>query len=393
MTEIVKDAYNEALIPMSTLFPAGYFYIKNKKIVMAKLDGYAYTNGRMIILTPKFATLPLRQRVLILMHEVLHDFFLHPVRAVEWKNIIDNNFILNLVADAKVNSVLVSGMKPDPILEQTISIVKHLVGKPISFIKESSVEEILRLLPKSNINEIKLFCGLDIIYTDIQSEFKIIQDGIDMDSIPREQLSKEIEKQWRDSLIKSKSAGTITGLEQKLFDTIFEPKIDWRNILRSELISYLGSTILVDYSKEGRRNQELPGTKTINIPRIWTFVDVSGSVWDEVDQFLSEVVSILKVSGDVILILWDTKVKLEKHLRSVSDIKNINYTGGGGTRFYPVISKYIDKIKPIDVLIIITDLEWFDKKEAFDLISQIRCRKYFVVDGKVLREGEICETY
>lgn len=100
-----------------------------------------------------------------------------------------------------------------------------------------------------------------------------------------------------------------------------------------------------DYSwkKPNRRffpDHHLPslyGTSLINLD---VAVDVSGSVTDEEFQcIVSEVAGILKMMKPekITIIQFDTNIKSVSVVKSLQELKDVKFTGRGGTRIGPVL--------------------------------------------------------
>lgn len=199
----------------------------------------------------------------------------------------------------------------------------------------------------------------------------IIKDLIPVPSTSPE-LRTEQSMQWSERLLRAHAADAEQSFMRQLLADNKSPSTPWEQILRTQMQRALSLQTDVNWSRPsrswiankgrtsgGHRLPWQPGTSySRRAPRLCVLVDVSGSVNNTLMQrFSNEIDRILRTyRTSVTLIIGDDKVIDLKHLESgVSELRNINFNGGGGTDFRPLIMA-ATKCKP-DMGVFLTDLE------------------------------------
>jgi predicted metal-dependent peptidase len=93
-------------------------------------------------------------------------------------------------------------------------------------------------------------------------------------------------------------------------------------------------------------------------PHLVVIVDVSGSIEDALlDRFAREIEAITRrQEAGLGLIVGDDEVRrVAEFAPGRSDLRNIDFSGGGGTNFTPLLEE-ADKHRP-DVVVVLTDLD------------------------------------
>jgi predicted metal-dependent peptidase len=94
------------------------------------------------------------------------------------------------------------------------------------------------------------------------------------------------------------------------------------------------------------------------VPRLVVIVDVSGSVDDRLlERFAGEIEAITRrLEADLVLVIGDRRVQRVAHFEpGRSDLRHIEFDGGGGTDFTPLLEE-ADRHGP-DIGVVLTDLE------------------------------------
>jgi predicted metal-dependent peptidase len=94
------------------------------------------------------------------------------------------------------------------------------------------------------------------------------------------------------------------------------------------------------------------------VPRLAVIVDVSGSVEDALmERFAREIEAITRrLEAGLILIIGDDRVRHVAHFEpGRSDLRDIEFHGGGGTDFTPLLCA-ADEYRP-DIAVVLTDLQ------------------------------------
>jgi predicted metal-dependent peptidase len=110
---------------------------------------------------------------------------------------------------------------------------------------------------------------------------------------------------------------------------------------------------------EHRRLPWEPGfCPTKAVPNLIVIVDVSGSIEDALmDRFANEIEAITRrLEAGLVLIIGDQCVqKVARFEPGKSDLREIEFKGGGGTNFTPLLEE-ANKHRP-DICVVLTDLE------------------------------------
>jgi hypothetical protein len=178
-----------------------------------------------------------------------------------------------------------------------------------------------------------------------------------------DEVTKDINQAVRQGQM---AAAKLGGNKSAALSALTEPKVDWREQLRDFVMSTTSGKDISTWQRVNRRwlqhGMYMPSTISESIGRIVIATDTSGSVFDAIGPFLSEMEAIaMTVKPEKIdLLYWDTEVachemytqdKLDKMSASTKP------QGGGGTDVR-CVPKYLKKnqIKP-ECVIVLTDGE------------------------------------
>lgn len=287
----------------------------------------AGTDGKTIYFSPAFfMSLDAEERLFLLLHEALHVAFLHMSRLKD-----RDHQRWNAAADYVINDILI---------ERGFKMPKN--GLHDLQYRGMTAEQVYALLPVSDPIDVPM-----------------------MDLMPPPEDIPDLQEQVQDILIRASiqsknqgdAIGTIPGEIQIFLEGLLAPKLPWYRILQK----YIQSIAKFDYTfrKPNRRflpKYIMPGMFSESLIDVTIAVDTSGSVSDtEFGQFISETASIFKMlnPGKITLIQFDTKIKDVSVLRSVQDLRNVDFVGRGGTKIAPVM-KWAEEKKP-QLLLIFTD--------------------------------------
>jgi predicted metal-dependent peptidase len=154
-----------------------------------------------------------------------------------------------------------------------------------------------------------------------------------------------------------KKAGRLPGEILRIIDEILNPRLPWPVILNR----FLDQRVREEYSW-ARRNRRfgkvyLPSMHSLGLGHLTFAIDTSGSVSDkELQGMLSEIVGIQRVFNPthMTIIDCDTKIHNIYKIDQCTEIMDLKFNGGGGTRFQPVLD-YV-KENPTQALVYFTDL-------------------------------------
>jgi predicted metal-dependent peptidase len=179
-----------------------------------------------------------------------------------------------------------------------------------------------------------------------------------------EEEIRKIEARWKRAIAKAmavRKRGELPGWFEQMIGELFEPKLNWKFILR-EFISDNCVVSGVDWTRRDRRFQDvyLPSRRE-KVVKFAIAVDTSGSISDkELAAFFSEVNAILSSNGayDIVLIQCDADVSDVKEIvyPDTIDWSEIKVVGRGGTDFRPVF-RYLEERNDNRPLVYFTDLE------------------------------------
>jgi predicted metal-dependent peptidase len=189
-------------------------------------------------------------------------------------------------------------------------------------------------------------------------------DGHDWTELPKEkqdEIKKEIDQAIRQGAL---MAGKLGGNLSRELGELLQPKVDWREQLRDYVTSLADGKDISTWQRVNRRwlqhDVYMPSTLSETIGRIVVGIDTSGSCFDALEPFLSELQSICAtVKPDIVdLIYWDTEVaKHEIYDREKQDklVQSTKPAGGGGTD-PSCVPAYIEanKLNP-ECVIMLTD--------------------------------------
>jgi len=287
----------------------------------------ACVNGTEVRFNPKFfMSLNPEERIFLLIHETMHVAYLHMERLhdrepVRW----------NIAGDHVINLTLI---------ERGFEMPKNGYADPK--FKGMSTDEVYPLIEKP------------------KDESKIDMDLKPCDTDPNE-LRREVEDILVRASIQSKmqgdQEGTIPGDVQIFLNKLLKPKLPWFRILQK----YMQAMTKNDYTfrKPNRRffpQYHLPSLYSESLMNIAVAVDTSGSVSAaDFNVFISEVNGILRMMkpDKLTLVQFDTQIKAVDAVSDITQLSKVKFTGGGGTKIYPVL-KWAEDNKP-HLLLVFTD--------------------------------------
>ncbi len=326
----------------------------------------AATDGRAIYAGIEYSRFSQKERLFILLHELLHVALAHPARARELRLRYPDfdPLAYNIACDVLINAAQEKGVgitAPEggvqlaPLLQQ---LNLWSVGARVEEeVRKWSSEALYRAIMRQR-DKIMISLSLDILET--------------RGGASREQTAEEL-RSWARRL--QLSRGVVPGLLERLASDLPRVKTPWEQLLRNFLYRRLGQPRQADYARPSRRwlglEYELRFREGVALPfepdrrrperagRIAVAVDSSGSIDDNLlRRFGGEVAAIMsKTSSQVLLIVCDAEVQQVEELsgyRGEQQLRQIKYKGGGGTDFAPAIATAA--IWKPDVLVYLTDL-------------------------------------
>lgn len=405
-----EDEFKKCVELIAHKSPAVYLFMKQFEIVYVDEEVKNEQYGLSVLasalkdrieLYKGWMNLSVKDKAGVLVHEAYHIMLRHPFRG---KGIIDKyskegydpmmvQIITNLAMDSKINmNVNASWGTKFPIFFDDYDYVKVA---SVEEIVEKCLEENKQKMSMRTMAQATGNIGLDVNdgssneKTRDKSKETVLNEGTEEMKSGDEEI---IERKVVEAIVKAKTVGAnLTAIESQILDEVLKPKVDWRNMIKADIVSYIGKNVISTWSKDSRRADGMPGSKYMDVPRLYILVDVSGSVWDMISVFLSEIYHIAKDVSEINIITWDTAVTGEYRINKKEDIFRIEVKGCGGTRIVPVLEKMNGRIKPNDFVIIFTDTYWYDVEKARKCLNVMRA--YKILAKTIREESEVDKEF
>jgi hypothetical protein len=192
----------------------------------------------------------------------------------------------------------------------------------------------------------------------------------DADSSP--ELEAEQAREWSERILRGHAGDGDFSMLRALIADLPRTRTPWRQVLRTRLAKGLSRKQALSWSRptrsyianqgRGGPNRRLPWEPGYcanrTEPKIAIIVDVSGSIDDDLMQrFASEIAAISRrQEAGLILVIGDDRVRrVEVFKPGRFDLGNIDFAGGGGTDFTPLL-ECADQYRP-DIAVVLTDLQ------------------------------------
>lgn len=186
------------------------------------------------------------------------------------------------------------------------------------------------------------------------------------------ELQAEQTRQWSERLLRAHTSDADQSLMRQLLADNKSVKTPWEQVLRTRLQRALAQKTDISWSRptrswlanqgrttSGKRMPWQPGISSVkSASRLCVMVDVSGSVDDQLMQrFATEIDRIMRVlRSEVHLIVGDDQLRHQVKLETgVNALRDIQFAGGGGTDFAPMI-RAASELRP-DIGVLLTDLD------------------------------------
>jgi predicted metal-dependent peptidase len=345
----------------SGLFMVGKVSVDDK-IRTAKTNGLSVVYGRDFIMS-----LNDKQVAFLILHENMHKAYRH---LIVWKHLYKKNATLaNMACDYVINIQL---HDYDPNYHD-IEFPTDENGEKIGLLNEQyrgmDSAQVYKLLEKELGEDYGKGEGTDengyeFDDHDWEGAEELTQEEI-------EESATEIENALRQGSI---LVGKMKGDVPQDIKEMLTPKIDWRDALRDFVKSTMQGKDQTTWRRLHKRyigmDIIMPSSYSEKVGAIAVGVDVSGSCYHDLPNFLSEVKSICEeVTPECMhLLYWDSDV--EKHEiyvgNEVASAVEVTRARGGGGTSPEVVPRYLVKenISP-ECLIIFTD-GYIDRQKASD---------------------------
>lgn len=284
----------------------------------------------------------------LLLHEVLHLLFRHPLRAGDFLDL----FIFDIAADLVVNQCIdpawlpAGALYPDHFPELDLAAQQTTADyyeKLYAAWAQPDTRGCRRLLSLFEKRE-EVFAG--------HTHWRAARSVLDAALLDRE-LGLLV-KQARQR-VGTEQAGRLPERVREAigwWDEVRPARVDWRRVLRLFVSNSSRTRLKNTIRRPSKRYGTTPGIALQRQHRLLVAVDVSGSIADaDLQDFFNELYQLWRRGIEVRLLTFDNRV------RSVTAYRGYppgDLPGGGGTDFEPVLA-YAHEQKGWDGLILLTD--------------------------------------
>lgn len=321
----------------------------------------AATDSLRIYVNPEFfKSLEPRDRVRVLLHELLHILLLHVQRArrfMEVHNLPESAWTtLNMVAD-----LIVESRMPEKYADK--KTLNSLPANVLEKARKRSFEELAEELMNLKVLHFQPVFGNDL-NAPTPSDAVVVreaEESVDADrgSEGSANVEEYVKAVTTRALIIARMGGNKQGWLERIVEELLKPKVDWRTLLRAALEKRLGRQVKRTWSRPSRKGEHYPGKELLGIKRVVVLVDTSGSIDEETLRlFVSEVYGVAKAVGELTVIPWDATPYAPIRIKRASDVKRLRLTGGGDTRLLPALREALS-MNP-NLIVILSDWCLFD---------------------------------
>lgn len=334
------------------------------------IAGVNVTDKINLFINPKFFNLMTKEeQVAILEHEIGHIINCHITRKGNRNHstfnkgcdIAINQYIENLPNKARCIE-LIGAVNPKMTKEELErDVTGTLTPKMFGFPEELTAEEYYELLKEKNEKEKQQAqggggegeAGEGTMGIDDHGKWDECEDSTGASKLSDEYIEEKI-KNLVNRVVQQAGCGNVPAHIQKMLDTLFTTKTDWRKGLHRFITR---ATLITSRYSRKRVNRRFgivfPGQRTDFKLKVGVAFDQSGSMSDEqVAMCMAELSRINTVSPEIHMYCFDTE---SEYLGKYRKGMKIERKRSGGTDFKDVIEKC--QKHPVDAMIILTDGE------------------------------------
>lgn len=303
----------------------------------------AWTNGRVCGYNPEFfLSLPAEIRTSLAFHETGHVWSDHAGRCSD-----RDPEVWNWAGDQVINN---EAKRAKFIIPKNWLCESRFIGMSTEEVYDIRIKE-LDKCPEPNYPESGLKGS-----TAIGPDLKTPANPEEAAEIKNE-LDAILVQATLQSEMANDKVGSVPASVERYVNSLLNPKVPWHKLMSSYARKFAKGEYT--FSKPNRRffpDHILPSSRSLKMDRCAFIVDASGSVTD--DQFshmVCETAAFMKnLQPEMVdFIQFDTKIKSHDQLKSLADLRKVDFTGKGGTKITPVLEWIIEN-KPV-VTVIFTD--------------------------------------
>ena len=374
------------------------------------------TDGRTIFYGAAFARLPIAQQAGLVAHEVLHVALRHPQRFLDLKHLAGDVdlALFNLCADAIVNSALdhltwLTLPDTSVFLDKLIATSLDIDQPVEKSLLQWDVEQLYRAIDdrrppdrggkgrdprRAEGGDAQGARGTAASSSHREdsepdnagpradgpksARARAMADARHADLLPTADAQSAPEqeaeqaREWSERLLRAHTGDGEHSMLRALIADLPKVRTPWEQVLRTRLARSLTPKPEVSWSRPSRSylanqgragpTRRMPwepgfsGRKTA--PRLVVVVDVSGSIDSALlERFSREIDAITRrLAAALVLVIGDLQVRRVAHFApGRSDLRSIEFHGGGGTDFTPLLEE-ADRHDP-DMTVVLTDLQ------------------------------------
>ena len=373
-------------------------WVRHEDVAGAADDPAVTTDGRTLFYRPSFEALPLPEQIGLVAHEVLHVALRHAQRYHDLAAVTGevDLALFNRCADAIVNSTLAHvgwlQLPKDAVLLEHLLRTMRAIDEPVEkSLLEWDVERLYRALDEQRRGSRhgrtagrsqadRGDAGQDPAGARGTAGRSARVRGagraeLDLVPGPATRGAPEAEatetREWGERLVRAHAGDAEFSMLRTLLADVPRTRTPWEQVLRTRLAHQLAPKRDVSWSRPsrsylanqgrsgGRRMPWEPGAcATRAAPRLVVVVDVSGSIDDALLQrFAREIDAITRrTEADLVLVVGDDRVRrVSHHAPGRSELASIEFEGGGGTDFTPLLEE-AGRHRP-DIVVVLTDLD------------------------------------
>lgn len=391
-------------------------WVKHQDLPPEVDPGPVATDGATVFYGASFERLPLPLQTGLVAHEVLHIALRHPQRYLDLRARLGDVDLelFNVCADAIVNSALahLSWLElptTSVLLEQLLLTALGLEIGAEKALLEWDVERLYRAIDdrrptregRGDAGRRQQRGGRDERHaetggssardpSDASDQIQAREDGpaaartraLGADTHPdlfpspdaerQPEQEAELAREWSERILRAHAGDGAHSMLRTLLADRPRIRTPWEQVLRTQLARGLAVQPTLSWSRPARSfianqgrlgpDKRLPWEPGISsarsVPRLVVIVDVSGSIDDRLmERFAGEIEALTRrLEAGLTLVIGDIRVRRVTHFApGHSDLRAIEFEGGGGTDFTPLLEE-ADRHGP-DIGVVLTDLE------------------------------------
>lgn len=345
--------------------------LKCNKIVTTDVPiaGVNIIKGKMMLyIHPiNYQKLEKRERVAVLIHEILHLALGHVFRRKG-----RDPYLWNIACDAAINPLIpndeeiglpVGAIFPSGLRKKYgVDVPDVATAEKIYSILKQQQDKIPKdINPNADINANKENEGKTNSKSEGNGKENTNSKGDNGDWHSKWEKSEGNEKMNADAVKNSikesfaKHAGDLPGDLRRGISSFLKSKRNWSSIFRMITAKYVQSYKISTYKRENRRLGDLAkGKRTHRKLSVIGMVDTSASIKEEdLHKFAGELMTMYRTGAEITIIEFDSKVQsLYKFTGKIDDFK---IKGGGGTNIVAAFEKINEEKMKTDIVICLTD--------------------------------------